>query len=182
LDNIKPFTNEDTLLTTKPSEFINWSAETSSTFSEKTLGKIVSLTFKSKSNNIYNVDMYLKNQNVADLLIEQGLCLPEYESTVPLSPEVLKHKQNHQVDSPRVELYTSRFIKPAKIPLSELVEHEIEVTCIYSPYCFYVQLCKDQPGFKQFEQTLQDYYANESQLSDLIVLRKPRIGQMFVSF
>lgn len=81
--------------------------------------------------------------------------------------------------SPRVELQCSRFLRAAKIPISNETQFDVEVTTIYSPYCFYAQLCKDKTPFYDFEESLQEYYTNA--LADSEALKRPRVGQMCIA-
>ena len=128
---------------------------------------MVTIVIKSKSENIYNVDMYLKTQNIAETLIAEGLASIEFTQF-----EQLKDK---------ADLNTSRFIKAVNIPLSDKFDYELVVTCIYSPFCFYAQLSQQKALFDEFEDHLQNYYENESKKSELISLKKPRIGQMCIA-
>lgn len=136
-----------------------WKTAAISRFCELTVFKIVTLTFKSKIENIYNVEMYLKTQNICESLISYGLA----EHTSQDHKDLLK------------------FIKASTLPLNEYDQHELEVTCIYSPFCFYAQVKKDKDDFLVFENQLQDYYENELKRSEIILLKKPRIGQMCIA-
>ena len=147
-----------------------WSLSTIRSFSEKVNGKIVTLTFKSKADNIFNVDMFLKTVNISQFLLEQGLAM-DSESEMS-SNDLLPN------GSPKIELQSSKFVRPMKIPCNDGMEYELEVTTIFSPYCFFAQLLKDKNKFLDFEDKLQEFYANP--LPDLI-LKRPRVGQMCIA-
>lgn len=148
-----------------------WPLSTISIFSNQVLGKTVTLIFRSKLDNIFNVEMFLKNQNIGDLLMEQGL-LRSGDSMLNLA------EINNQETSPKVELKVSRFPRPLKIICSPDIEHELEITHIYSPYCFYAQLCQHKDKFLDFEENLQAFYEN---LRPELVIKKPRVGQMCIA-
>lgn len=149
-----------------------WPLSTISIFSNQVLGKTVTLIFRSKLDNIFNVEMFLKNQDISELLMGQGL-LRSGDSMMNLA-EI----NNGQETSPKVELRVSRFPRPLKIICSPDTEHELEVTHIYSPYCFYAQMCQNKDAFLDFEENLQVFYGD---LRPELVIKKPRVGQMCIA-
>jgi tudor domain-containing protein 1/4/6/7 len=58
---------------------------------------------------------------------------------------------------------------------------EIEITCIYSPFCFYAQLKHFKEDFSRFEESIQTFYENEMKHSDIVLLKKPCVGQMCIA-
>jgi hypothetical protein len=138
-------------------------------FTEKCLGKIVTLTFSSKSENFYNVQMHLKAENVGQFLVEQQVA-------VCRDDELEERPTLH--DSPKVELHSSKFVRPAKIPCNLELQYDVEITSIFSPYFFYAQLSKDRDRFLAFEESLQGFY---KQNGAGLVLKRPRVGQMCVA-
>lgn len=162
----------------KPSSENVWKQAVINQFSTLVLNKRVTLILKSKINQssvVYNVDMFLKTQNIAEWLIDQG----HAKSTITLDNDNgeqhrLKLK-NHKQD-----VFTMRFIKAAEIPLNDQFV-EIEITCIYSPFCFYAQLKHFKEDFSRFEESIQTFYENEMKHSDIVLLKKPCVGQMCIA-
>ena len=149
----------------------SWPLATITIFSNHVLGKTVTLIFRSKLDNIFNVDMFLKSQDISALLTGQGL--------LTAGDSIMNLAEIAQMDnSPKVELKVSRFPRPLKIPCNSTVEYELEVTHIYSPYCFYAHLAKDKDRFLDFEDSLQNFYAD---MKPELVVKKPRIGQMCIA-
>ncbi len=149
----------------KPTDSNIWKQSIISHFSENVLFKLVTLNFKSKSENVYNVDMYLKSQNISELLVSSGFAF--YQNQMINEGEKIQK-----------EIFTSRLIKPVNIPLCDYDNFQLEVTCIYSPFCFYAQLSLNLEEFSLFEEQLQEYYENRS---ENILLKKPQIGQMCIA-
>lgn len=150
----------------KPAEGTVWQSSIIANFTQHVLFKLVTLNFKSKSENIYNVDMFLGAKNVAEILIKKKYAV---------------YQQQPSGASNSVDMFTSRFIKAANIPLNTAHEqhsHQLEVTCIYSPFCFYAQLSEKKAEFSFFEETLQTYYETSA---DNVRLTRPQIGQMCIA-
>lgn len=61
-------------------------------------------------------------------------------------------------------------------------EYQIVVPFIMSPYCFYAQVLGEVfEEFVVFERSLQSYYEDVRLRSELVLLRKPQLGQMCVA-
>jgi tudor domain-containing protein 1/4/6/7 len=157
-----------------------WSISTIRSFTDKVLGKIVTATIISKSDNIFNVDLFLKTQNISFFLIEEGMA---GDSDSEMNEDQNIHGNRNLINgitSPKDELHSSKYVQPTKIPCNTSIQYDVEITTIYSPYCFYTQLCKDKDRFFDFEETLQAFYEDSSNRSELC-LKKPRMGQMCVA-
>jgi hypothetical protein len=152
-----------------------WSPEAITLFSNQVLDKTVTLVLKSKADNFYKIDLYSKTQNLAELLLKEGHALREYE--VPLAQLQL---QNQKINIANGDL-AARFNKQIKIDVNSKKEHEMAITCTYSPFCFYGQLAVELENFSKFEMTLNDFYQNLLQQSDLVYLLKPATGQMCIA-
>lgn len=63
------------------------------------------------------------------------------------------------------------------------VDYNVTVPFIMSPYCFYVQLMDDNQfvEFLEFERTMQTYYEDIRLRSEIVLLKKPQLGQMCVA-
>ena len=116
-------------------------------FTNETRSRIVTVNLKSKTENTYNVDVFLRNINISELLIKNKLATRDLESFYE-DTGVFK-----------------QFERPKDIKFST----SANVTCIYSPYCFYIQEITDE--FAEFEQNMQAYYQR-----NFFPLTNPQIG------
>lgn len=56
------------------------------------------------------------------------------------------------------------------------------VPFLVSPFCFYAQIIDDQyTDFIEFEKIMQTYYENVRLRSELVLLKRPQVGQMCVA-
>ncbi len=165
LDNLRP----------KKQGSLVWSPEAITFFSSQVLDKTVTLVLKSKADNFYKIDLYSKTQNLAELLLKEGHALKENE--VPLAQLQL---QNQKISIANGEL-AANFDKQIKIDMNSKKEHQMAITCTYSPFCFYGQLAVKLDNFSKFESTLNQYYQNLLQQSDVVYLLKPVTGQMCIA-
>lgn len=153
---------------------MTWSSNAINIFSKLVLNKIVTLTIKSKEEQLYHIELFLKSQNIAEQLIKDGVAIRDDN----LEQLIIQERLN--------------IIEPINIDQRSIIrnlamgetssEYEINVSCIYSPYCFYVQI--NDIGlveFNEFEKTLQSYYENIRLKSELFLLKRPQIGQMCVA-
>lgn len=134
-----------------------WSPTAISVFSKLLMDKILTLTIKSKCESIYNVELFIKTQNIAEQLVKEGQA-------------VLK-QDLQQGDAKKTPL----------IKVDKSIEHDLTITCIYSPFCFYSQLNNNLGEFSQFELSLQEFYENALKKSNIVLLTKPQIGQICVA-
>ena len=113
--------------------------------------------------------MFLKTQNLSEYLVSEGLASFDTQPIrVPKGSPTPK------------ELDTSRYVKAAAIELGN-TQLEVEINCIYSPFCFYAQILENKESFYEFEERMQIFYKNEKKKSNVFVLKKPKIGQMCVA-
>lgn len=62
------------------------------------------------------------------------------------------------------------------------MEYTITVPFLVSPYCFYAQIMDElYTDFVEFEKMLQTYYENVRIRSELVLLKRPQLGQMCVA-
>ena len=114
--------------------------------------------------------MYLKTKNVADMLLKEGFASKE--------SEVILAQADLQTE-PLIPF--TKFNKPPNIELNSKRDFEMAITTIYSPYCFYGHLSHTLGPYQEFEKTLQAYYNNLLQKSDLVYLIKAHVGQMCIA-
>lgn len=68
-----------------------WSTTASSFFSKLVLNKLCTLTIKRKHDQIYDIDLYLKTENVAEQLIKERHAIPDDNLEVALIQERLNN-------------------------------------------------------------------------------------------
>jgi hypothetical protein len=119
-----------------------------------TSNKVITLHLKSKLEKIFYVDIYLKSANLAEQLCKDGVA--RLESSC-LDQTVCK-----------MEDFDMNGVR------------SVDVACIYSPYCFYVNFTAALPGFKLFQQKLQRFYENEIVIKRMSVVN-PRVGVMYIA-
>ena len=129
---------------------------------------MVTLDIKLKVENIYHVDLYLKTMNISEQLVKEGLACIE--------PSNLDQSLNQDKSN---QLKIHKFIKTPNIEINDQLRHDVIVTTIYSPFCFYIQLSENVQEFAEFEESLQSYYTSEN--IDLVALKRPQVGQMCVA-
>lgn len=62
------------------------------------------------------------------------------------------------------------------------IDYIITVPFLVSPYCFYAQIMDDlYSDFLEFEKTLQAYYEDVRLKSEIVLLKRPEMGQMCVA-
>ena len=113
--------------------------------------------------------MYLKSQNISEMLINNSFAIYENKYTNQMTIDGERSQKN---------MLTSRLITPVDIKLSDYNQFQLEVTCIYSPFCFYAQLSSNKEEFSLFEEQLQEYYEKRS---NNVLLKNPLIGQICIA-
>ena len=103
------------------------------------MNKIVVLHLKSKLEKAFKVDVFLKTLNIAE-----QLCREDFAKV-----------DNDYLDETIEQLESNMHSQQACL---------VEVTCIYSPYCFYVNRRDSLLIFGPFQKRLQDHYKAEASL------------------
>ncbi len=134
----------------------SWSSLAIKTFNSEINRRIVTLYFKSKVENKFNVELYVESLNINEVLIRKNLANNLASSAANNEKAVFKTYEK------RLDQYSSE---------------SVSVTSIYSPYYFYVQETTQE--FTEFEAKLQNFY--ESQSLVMGELSHPQIGQMCVA-
>jgi hypothetical protein len=119
-----------------------------------TSNKEIKLVLKSQLEKIFYVDIYIKSANLAEQLCRDGVARLESNC---LDQTVFK-----------MEDCATNGVR------------SVDVACIYSPYCFYVNLTEALPEFRLFQQKLQKFYENQTVIQRMSVVN-PRVGIMYIA-
>jgi hypothetical protein len=133
-----------------------WSSLAIKTFNSEINRRIVTLYFKSKVENKFNVELYVESLNINEVLIRKNLANNLTSNAANNEKAVFKTYEKN---------------------LDQFSSESVSVTSIYSPYFFYVQETTQE--FIEFEAKLQNFY--ESQSLVMGELSRPQIGQMCVA-
>ena len=152
--SIKRFATHCCLDNIKPKEGDLWTSNVTSLFVKYTSNQIVTFHLKTKLEQIFYVDITIKSVDLAKLLCDEGVAI--------LDSNIL--------DTTVQQLETNTFNDTCAV----------DVKCIYSPYCFYINLVTSLSDLDQFQQSLQLFYDSKLKNEDMYV-RNPRVGLMYVA-
>ncbi len=163
-----------------------WSSNGISFFKSHVQNKILNVALKAKYDNLYNIDLYLKTQNIANLLVNEGHALREsHDQTLYLNQ--IQHEKNHSLKCGNQSDFKNtmaKFNQAKDIEMNDdkKTEHQVTITCIYGPYCFYAQSLKYLNEYHQFEAEFQQFCDSKMNASneerEAILLHKPHVGQL----
>ncbi|CAF0937993.1 unnamed protein product, partial [Brachionus calyciflorus] len=148
-----PFALHCTLNGIKPYDTCSWSLEVVNEFTKITNKKLLTLNIKSKIDNVYHIDLFVKNINISEHLVKLNYAVQIAESVSVNSNSVIN-----------------------KIKVESGKEYLVTVPSIVNPFCFYVQINEYLEEFGKFEVEMQEYYQNvpiEGQQ-----LENPQIGAL----
>jgi tudor domain-containing protein 1/4/6/7 len=152
-----------------------WSSEAINFFSTQVLGKTVMLELKAKVESVYKINLYIKTQDLAQLLCKEEYARKEVE--LPLA-RIQLEEQPVVMNGAAVELFNKQ---PARIDFNDNREHSMIVTHTQSPFLFYGQLDSELSNFTKFEVALNAFYENLLQQSDIVHLSKPVVGDKCIA-
>ncbi len=112
--------------------------------------------------------MYLKTENMNNFLIDQEIASGD---------KIEVENRTEPLIMPEIEALNYK-LEHITVPCTKEIRHEVEITCIFSPYFFYLHLCKEKKSFSIFEEEIQKFY--EINYGDY-VLRNPRVGQVCIA-
>ncbi|CAF0920765.1 unnamed protein product [Brachionus calyciflorus] len=148
-----PFAIHCTLSGIKPYDTSTWPLEVVNEFTKVTHSKILTLNIKSKTENLYHMDLFVKNINVSEHLVKLNYAV--------IKPEIISADSNSMIH---------------KIKVDKDKEYSVTLSSIVNPFCFYVQIKEYLENFGRFEMEMQEYYQNVSIKGQQLV--KPQIGQL----
>ncbi len=119
-------------------------------FINETRSRIVKIHINSKIDNTFKVEVFLRTVNIAEKMIKNNLAIRDSKPVYEVFPKLYSKSLDDEISITAI------------------------VTCIYSPYCFYVQEISE--GFPELEENIQKTYSN-----DLKALKDPQVGMICVA-